>query len=735
MALNNPSNKPEDDKINNNIKKPRLITSALPYVNNVPHLGNIIGSVLSADVFARYCRIAGYKTLYICGTDEYGTATEIKAREEHVSPKQICDKYHQIHKQVYDWFNISFDYFGRTSTENHTKITQDIFWKLYHNGYIIEEEIEQFYDPEAKIFLADRYIEGTCPHCNYDNARGDQCDKCGKLLNPLDLINPKSKITGVKPILKKTKHLFLDLEKLQPVVEKWVESMHNTWSENTYNIAKSWINIGLKKRSITRDLKWGVPVPLEGFEDKVFYVWFDAPIGYISITADNLDNWKEWWENPNNVNLYQFMGKDNVPFHTVIFPATLMGTNQNWTLARTISATEYLNYEGGKFSKSRGTGVFGTDAINSGIPADVWRYYLLINRPEKSDTDFKWDDFSDKLNNELVANLGNLVNRTVTFLNRYFDGIVPNLNSKKDNQKIEHINDIIPGYKQHISEIEELLEDTKLKEALRKIMEISSLENKYFQDSAPWKLIKQDKSRANTVLCVLANIVKDLGILTYPYLPDTSDKIFDILNIDKKNRTWDNLNEISLANHKINKPKLLFKKIEEKQIEQFKKKFGSKATPADLDIEIGEIIEIKRHPNADKLYVEKVKLGDKIIDLVSGLVPFFKEDELLHRHIMIIRNLKKAKIRGAPSEGMLLAVEAKDENGNPKLELLGEDLPVGTKIAFEGIKQKPKDVITIDELFSLKPHVKNGNLIIGGKLAIANGKYVQTKHIKDGDVY
>ena len=408
-----------------------LITSALPYVNNVPHLGNIIGCVLSADVFARYCRSSGKETLYICGTDEYGTATEIKALEEGVTPLEICDKYHKIHKEIYEWFGIAFDYFGRTSRPVHTKITQDIFLKLHGNGHVVEEEVEQPYDEKAKLFLADRYIEGTCPFCKSEQARADQCDKCGKLLTFAELINPISRVSKTKPLLRKTKHLFIDLPGIEEKLSVWIEksAKEGKWSSNTYNIAKAWLKEGLKKRAITRDLKWGIPVPLAGWEGKVLYVWFDAPIGYISITADYFKEdevkWKDQWQNPENTLLYQFMGKDNVPFHTVIFPSTLIGTKEHWTLVHHLSTTEFLNYEGGKFSKSRGIGVFGNDAIESGVPADVWRYYLLVNRPEAADTNFTWKDFGEKLNNELVANIGNLVNRTLVFAQNNFDSVIP----------------------------------------------------------------------------------------------------------------------------------------------------------------------------------------------------------------------------------------------------------------------------------------------------------------------
>ena len=409
------------------MKKKRLITSALPYVNNIPHLGNIIGCVLSADVFSRYCKMAGYETLYICGNDEYGTTTEAKALQEGISPKELCEKYCKIHKEIYDWFEIDFSVFGRTSHPKQTEIVQDIFTKLYNNGYIIKDTLTQPYCSNDKMFLADRFVEGICPHCSYEKAKGDQCEKCGKLLDPLELKEPKCTICNTSPIFKETKHLFLDLAKLKPKLEKWIDkaSKEGNWSNNALSITKGWLEQGLLKRCITRDLKWGIPVPLEGYKDKVFYVWFDAPVGYISITAAKFENWEEWWKNPDNVDLYQFMGKDNIPFHTVIFPSGLIGTGDNWTLLKTISSTEYLNYEDIKFSKSRGTGVFGDHVKETGIEADLFRYYLIRNRPEKNDTQFFWIDFMEKVNGEIIANYANLVNRVLQFVDKFFDGIIP----------------------------------------------------------------------------------------------------------------------------------------------------------------------------------------------------------------------------------------------------------------------------------------------------------------------
>jgi methionyl-tRNA synthetase len=407
--------------------KRRLITSALPYVNNVPHLGNLI-QVLSADAFARFCRLRGMETLYICGTDEYGTATENRAVEEGISPKELCDRYHAIHADIYSWFNIAFDKFGRTSTLIQTEVTQDIFLKLDKAGFICERTIEQFYCAKCDRFLADRYIRGICPHCGSADARGDQCEACQKLLDPTDLKEPQCSACGSTPSLQKTNHLYIDLPAIREKLEAWIKtaSVRGFWANNAVQMTQAWIRDGLKERAITRDLKWGIPVPKPGYEKKVFYVWFDAPIGYISITGNlgdeiikskksanafSFSDWHDfvnyWWKRPEEVELFQFIGKDNIPFHTVIFPSSLLGSGDNWTMLHHMSSTEYLNYESGKFSKSRGIGVFGTDAKETGIPADVCRFYIFYNRPEKSDAMFTWNDFQEKVNGELIGNLGN----------------------------------------------------------------------------------------------------------------------------------------------------------------------------------------------------------------------------------------------------------------------------------------------------------------------------------------
>jgi methionyl-tRNA synthetase len=478
----------EKDKIPVSGEKNIMITSALLYVNNVPHLGNIIGSILSADVFARYCRIKGLNTLFICGTDEYGTATETKALEEGVTPQEICDKYYKIHKEIYEWFKISCDYFGRTTTEEQTLIAQNIFWSLHKNDYLLEDEMQQLFCSKCERFLADRFVEGICPFCQYSDARGDQCDKCGKLINTIELKEPKCKICGTTPALKSSKHLFLNLPKLQQKLENWfkksTEECDNCWSQTARVITNSWLRDGLKPRCITRDLKWGTPVPLEGFTNKVFYVWFDAPIGYPSITAHHNKHWEKWWKNPEEVDLYQFMGKDNVPFHAIIFPSCEIGTHENWTLVKHIPAVEYLNYEDSKFSKSRGVGVFGDDAKDTGIPSDIWRFYLLYIRPESQDTTFSWNDLLNKNNSELLNNLGNFINRALVFLNNNFEGIIPEINLEEaDKLLLAQINRELAHYKN-------LLDKVKLRDGIKPILNISRIGNQFIQTAKPWELIK-----------------------------------------------------------------------------------------------------------------------------------------------------------------------------------------------------------------------------------------------------
>ncbi|XP_067629945.1 methionine--tRNA ligase, cytoplasmic [Eurosta solidaginis] len=554
-----------------------LVTSALPYVNNVPHLGNIIGCVLSADIFARYSRAAGYNTLYISGTDEYGTATENKALAENLTPKQVCDKYFDLHNSIYRWFGIGFDFFGRTSSPHQTEIVQEAFNDVYKNGYIFTESVEQLLCVKCDRFLADRFVEGACPHpgCGYEDARGDQCDKCGKLVNATELIRPRCKVCNTAPVLRSSDQLFLDLPKIEPKLRAWLESSDMGWTNNARVIARSWLREGLKPRCITRDLKWGIPVPLAGFEKKVFYVWFDAPYGYISMTKHYTSEYKQWWIPAKNVNveLFQFMAKDNVPFHSVVFPSSLLATNKGHTTVTNIMATEYLNYEDGKFSKSRGIGVFGNDAQETGIPSDIWRFYLASARPEGQDSSFSWNDLAARNNSDLLNNLGNFVNRALVFCEKNFNSVIPVMTLTKDEHSLlALINREVRGYINS-------LEKAKLRDGIRHMLSISRHGNGYMQAQQPWVLLKgtdDQKARAATIIGVCANISALLANLMFPYMPTTARALFTQLNSKQTLLAPDKpfINILLPAGHKIGKPVPLFTKLEQSFIDELKKKFG-----------------------------------------------------------------------------------------------------------------------------------------------------------------
>ncbi|XP_052134881.1 probable methionine--tRNA ligase [Oryza glaberrima] len=584
-----------------------LVTSALPYVNNVPHLGNIIGCVLSADAFARYCRLRGHNVLYVCGTDEYGTATETKAMEEGCSPREICDKYHAIHKEVYEWFDISFDIFGRTSSPQQTEVCQDIFLKLLDNNWLSENTMQQLYCNSCQRFLADRLVEGYCPTegCNYDSARGDQCEKCGKLLNSTELVNPKCKVCGSTPCVRDTDHLFLELPLLREKLEKYIDetSVTGSWSQNAIHATNAWLKEGLKPRCITRDLKWGVPVPHEKYKDKVFYVWFDAPIGYISITACYTPEWEKWWKNPENVELYQFMGKDNVPFHTVMFPSTLLGTGENWTLMKTISVTEYLNYESGKFSKTKGIGVFGNDAKSTNIPPEVWRYYLLTNRPEASDTLFTWTDLQAKCNNELLNNLGNFINRVLSFIAKPegtgYGSVVPDSPDVDSHALTQSLAETVGKL---IDQYIDAMDKVKIKQGLKIAMAISSEGNAYLQESQFWKLYKQDPASCATVMKTSVGIVYLLACLLEPFMPTFSKDVLQQLNlspeehlsfcdekgeVEKAKRPWD----LIPSGHRIGKPAPLFKGLENEAVKGLREKFAGSQAERKLRTQVAAQLE------------------------------------------------------------------------------------------------------------------------------------------------
>ncbi|GKV28681.1 hypothetical protein SLEP1_g37700 [Rubroshorea leprosula] len=735
-------------------KRNILITSALPYVNNVPHLGNIIGCVLSADVFARYCRLRGYNAIYICGTDEYGTATETKAMEEKCSPKEICDKYHAIHKQVYDWFDISFDKFGRTSTPEQTEICQAIFKKLLGNNWLSENTMQQLYCTKCERFLADRLVEGTCPKesCKYESAKGDQCENCGDMLNPTDLINPRCKVCQTTPQIRDTRHLFLELPLLKDKLVEYVDktSVAGSWSQNAISTTTGWLK-DLKERCITRDLKWGVPVPHADFKDKVFYVWFDAPIGYISITACYTPDWEKWWKNPENVELYQFMGKDNIPFHTVMFPSTLIGTGENWTMMKTISVTEYLNYEAGKFSKSKGIGVFGNDVKHTNIPIEAWRYYLLTNRPEVSDTLFTWSDLQAKLNNELLSNLGNFINRVLSFIakptGQGYGSIIPDAPGAESHLLTKTLAVQVGKY---MEQYVEAMEKVKLKQGLKLAMGISSEGNAYLQESQFWKLYKEDQPSCSIVMKTAVGIVHILACLLEPFMPSFTVEVFKQLNlpqqeqlslsdekgeIDRARRLW----EIVPAGHKIGEPKPLFEELKPERVDELRNKYaGSQAERAEaeaakiaeqvkktkisdgkkqrpsksaaeankckpaaepeisitrLDIRVGKILKAQKHPDADSLYVEEIDVGEaQPRTVVSGLVKYIPLEEMQERMICVLCNLKPATMRGIKSQAMVLAASNSDHT---KVELVEppKSATVGERVTFPGFEGEPDDVL------------------------------------------
>ena len=765
--------------------KRRLVTSALPYVNNVPHLGNLI-QVLSADVFARACRLRGYETLYVCGTDEYGTATETKAAEEGVSPAELCARFHDIHKAIYEWFGISFDKFGRTSTPRQTEIVQSLFKDIDAAGLVSEQTIEQLYCDSCARFLADRYVRGTCPHCGYADARGDQCEACGKLLEPTELKEPKCSTCGATPRLRSTKHLYIDLPAIRPKLEAWMKeaSVKGFWANNAIQMTQAWIRDGLKARAITRDLKWGIPVPKPGFEDKVFYVWFDAPIGYLSISACAGDekgfDWKSWWMSPDDVELYQFIGKDNIPFHTVIFPSTLLGSGRNWTMLHHMSSTEYLNYESGKFSKSKGIGVFGTDVMETGIPADVWRFYIFYNRPEKSDVTFTWSDFLERVNGELIGNLGNLANRTLAFVQRFYDGVIP---AGKPNEAFW------AEVKALEAEVAERFERAELRDAFRTAFQIADIANKRFQAEEPWKARTADPDKAASLLSDLCYVLRDLSVIMHPYMPAAMSQLAGFFGLTvstgagKPGLTWADVGKLKGLS-KVSEVGVLFQKLDPDRIAELRDKYSGsqkeraardaaaaatagdaakKAVPtpeakkpaepkpapyADLpveerfaklvDLRVAKIVKIERHPKADKLYIETLDDGtgqERVI--VSGLVPFYKEEELLGRHIVLVNNLKPAKLRGVESRGMLLAASRSGAEGKEVVEVLEAPWAApGTRVVLAGQDPAvPADAeIDVDAFFSVPIAAKDSSPLVGSKPLVADGKAFALAKVPEGEV-
>ena len=559
-----------------------LITSALPYINGLPHLGHMVGCLLPSDVYARFMRMQGKDVLYICGTDEHGTASEVGALKAGMPVQEYCDSYHEKHKEIYKAFDLSFDYLGRTSTEQNKEMTYRIFSELDKNGYIEEKTIKQIFSVDDNQFLADRYITGTCPYCGYDKARGDQCENCTKVLEPTDLINAKSTISGSTNLeVRETKHLFIKLEALQPELKKWLETKEFTWPEVAYSIAQKWLKEGLQPRCITRDLKWGFTVNKEGYENKVFYVWFDAPIGYIGITKQWSDekptdrSWEDWWLKPDDVHYVEFMGKDNVPYHTITFPATLMGTGENWKLVDYLKGMSYLTFNGGKFSKSEKIGIFCDQAVEE-FPADYWRYWLMANAPESSDSSFTFEGFANTINKDLNDVLGNFINRVLKMTGSNFGTQVPDGGDVSDDEKALYtrLDELVGDYTAYLNEME-------FRKALSTLREIWVEGNNYIARNEPWKVVKTDKDRAAVILRTAINMIRLFAILSAPIMPKTSEKMLALLNLPTSDLEWvtapmAEVLTVLKAGHEFNTPELLFSKIAPERVEELSVRYKEK---------------------------------------------------------------------------------------------------------------------------------------------------------------
>ena len=656
--------------------KRKLITSALPYVNNIPHLGNLI-QVLSADVFARFCRLRGYTSLYVCGTDEYGTATETKALEEGKTPRELCDYYHAIHRDIYHWFNIAFDYFGRTSTPQQTEIVQGIFKDIEKNGFIKEHSMEQLHCAQCNRFLADRYVRGTCPHCGYEDARGDQCEACGKLLEPTELKAPRCSTCGAAPEPRSTKHLYIDLPGIVPQYEPWMQkaSVAGQWSNNAVQMTKGWLRDGLQERAITRDLKWGIPVPKAGFEDKVFYVWFDAPIGYISATKELTPDWEKFWKDE-DTKLVHFIGKDNIVFHCIVFP-TMLKAHGDYILPDNVPANEFMNLEGDKISTSGNWAVWLHEYLEE-FPGqqDVLRYMLTANMPETKDNDFTWREFQSRNNSELVAVLGNFVNRALVLCQKYFGGKVPS-----PEVLLEEDRAVLEMVHAQRKLIEEAIESYHFRDALREYMQVARVGNKYLADTEPWKLWGANPSRVASIIYVSLQVTAALCVLGRPFLPFSTERLETMARLPKA--LWDDdLTGILKPGHELGTAELLFARIEDAAIErqiaklqaakQANEAKGNKPnfppqkglidfeTFEALDLRVGRILTAERVPKANKLLKFTVDTGIDRRTIVSGVAEHFAPEELVGKQVSVVMNLKPRVIRGVESQGMLIFAQDAD---------------------------------------------------------------------------
>ena len=667
--------------------KRTLVTAALPYANGGVHIGHLAGVYVPADIYVRYLRLRGRDVLFICGSDEHGVPITIRAKKEGVTPQDVCDRYHKLIKESFEKFGISFSIYSRTTSDVHAKTATEFFEKLYEKGEFIEQESEQYFDEEAKTFLADRYIKGECPHCGNPDAYGDQCEKCGKDLSPTELINPHSTISGSKPVLRTTKHWYLPLDKAQPWLEKWILADHSDWRSNVVGQCKSWFDMGLKPRAVTRDLDWGIPVPVEGAEGKVMYVWFDAPIGYISNTRELLPNdWEKWWKSQ-DTRLVHFIGKDNIVFHCIVFPAMLKAEG-SYILPDNVPANEFLNLEDDKISTSRNWAVWLHEYVEE-FPGkqDVLRYVLTANAPETKDNNFTWKDFQARNNNELVAVYGNFVNRALVLTQKYFGGKVPPCGELTEQDK-----EIIAEFRDVKTKVEELLEKFRFRDAQKEAMNLARIGNKYLADSEPWKVFKTDPKRVETILNLSLQLVANLAIAFEPFLPFSSEKLRNMINMpDLK---WDNLGQTDLlaAGHELNKPELLFEKIEDEVVEAQIKKLEEtkkaneaanyKAAPirADVDIEefskmdlrVGTVLECEKVPKADKLLRFLIDDGLEKRQILSGIAKYYKPEDLLGKQVVFIANLPARKLRGLDSQGMILSAV----NNDGSLSVVTVDRPV-----------------------------------------------------------
>lgn len=669
-----------------------LITAALPYANGPVHLGHLAGVYVPADIYVRYLKLRDRDVKFVCGSDEHGVPITLKAKNEGVSSQDIVDRYHAINTKAFADFGIEFDIYSRTTSEEHKRTASEFFKALYDKGEFVEKTSQQYYDAEAKQFLADRYITGTCPKCNNENAYGDQCEACGTSLSATDLINPKSTLSGSKPELRETLHWFLPLDKYEPWLKQWILEENKHWKSNVYGQCKSWIDAGLQARAVSRDLDWGIPVPVEGAEGKVLYVWFDAPIGYISATKELTPDWEKYWKSE-DTRLLHFIGKDNIVFHCIIFPSMLKAEG-TYVLPENVPANEFLNLEGDKISTSRNWAVWLHEYLED-FPdkQDVLRYVLCANAPETKDNDFTWKDFQTRNNNELVAVLGNFVNRALVLTHKYFDGIVPSCGELSDFDK-ETLAEL-PVIKE---QVENSMENFRLREALNNAMGLARLGNKYLADTEPWKLIKTDENRVKTILNISLQITANLTTILEAFIPGTSAKLREFLSIDKIG--WEdagNTNNIAVG-HKINKPALLFEKIEDSQVEQQLEKLQKakeenqakefSASPqkpniqfddfTKMDIRVGTILSAEKVAKTKKLLKLEIDTGIDKRTVVSGIAEFYDPEKVVGQQVCILVNLEPRKIRGIESQGMILMAE--DANGALKFTLPSEAVSNGAEV-------------------------------------------------------